>query len=185
MNISAAVLRLVAVCITLCSCLAFRYRTKQMVCGRTWSSKVTDRPTDPIVLSNKLMRDSEDINPKSSQWNYKKIAASSIVSVYGLLLLNTLKDRASAKASGYPVVGGDDIMSKKAHGTSGVPVQSKLRWNCDVALADRICNYNRNWAENAGYWSSPSVSFLKEIDEDSVRVNGPIKFYDSVTGKYY
>lgn len=185
MNISAAVLRLVAVCITLCSCLAFRYRTKPLVGGRTWSSKVTDRPTDPIVLSNKLMRDSEDINPKSSQWSYKKIAASSIVSVYGLLLLNTLKDRASAKASGYPVVGGDDIMSKKAHGTSGVPVQSKLRWNCDVALADRICNYNRNWAENAGYWSSPSVSFLKEIDEDSVRVNGPIKFYDSVTGKYY
>ena len=41
-------------------------------------------------------------------------------------------------------------------------MQNKLRWDCDVALSDRICNYNRNWAEFAGYWMT--TSFLKETD---------------------
>jgi len=52
-----------------------------------------------------------------------------------------------------PVKGDEDIMSKKAHGTSAVPVQSKLRWGCDVATADKICNFNRRFAEHSGYWT--------------------------------
>jgi len=37
---------------------------------------------------------------------------------------------------GPPVVMGDEsIMSKKAHGTSAVPVQSNLRWDCDHKTA--------------------------------------------------
>jgi hypothetical protein len=39
-------------------------------------------------------------------------------------------------------------MSKKTHGTSDVPVQTNLRWNVDRSKADRICNYNRHYAEN-------------------------------------
>ena len=62
-------------------------------------------------------------------------------------------------------------------GTGGAPVQSKLRWNCDVKLADRICNFNRNWAEFAGYWRQ-ETSFLKDVDPLAVTT-----FYDSVTGK--
>jgi hypothetical protein len=42
------------------------------------------------------------------------------------------------------------MMKKKAHGTSDSPVQSNLKYGCDVALADRICNFNRRFAEHAG-----------------------------------
>merc|ERR1712176_1254721 len=58
-----------------------------------------------------------------------------------------------------------DIMKPKAHGTSATPVQTDLRWNCDVQTADRICNFNRHYAEFAGYWEQ--TSFLKEESEAS------------------
>lgn len=76
----------------------------------------------------------------------------------------------------YPVMGSDTIMSIKGHGTSDSPVQSKLRWNADPKLADRITNYNRRFAEYAGYWTQES-SFLKEV-----AASKPTEFYDSVTG---
>ena len=42
-----------------------------------------------------------------------------------------------------PVIGEEDIMSQKKHGTSEAPVQKNLRWGCDWETADRICNFNR------------------------------------------
>lgn len=55
------------------------------------------------------------------------------------------------KPYGAPVVMGDEkIMSKKAHGTSATPVQDNLRFNVDRETADRICNHNRHYAEQAG-----------------------------------
>jgi hypothetical protein len=53
-------------------------------------------------------------------------------------------------ATKYPIRGSEEIMKKKAHGTSDLPVQSNLKYGCDVALADRICNFNRRFAEHAG-----------------------------------
>ena len=41
------------------------------------------------------------------------------------------------------VMGEDSIMSPKAHGTSAVPVQENLKWDCDRKVADNICNFNR------------------------------------------
>ena len=67
-------------------------------------------------------------------------------------------------------------MSKKAHGTSDKPVMKDLRWGCDYETADRICNFNRHYAEYAGYWQT--TEFLKSIEKEEQ----PIKFYDSVTG---
>lgn len=75
------------------------------------------------------------------------------------------------------VMGTEEMMSQKAHGTSDVPVQENLRWNCDRSVADRICNFNRHYAEYAGYWES--TSFLTEESADS----GEITFYDSNTGE--
>eukprot|EP00815_Leptocylindrus_aporus_P008293 CAMPEP_0116070568 /NCGR_PEP_ID=MMETSP0322-20121206/13144_1 /TAXON_ID=163516 /ORGANISM="Leptocylindrus danicus var. apora, Strain B651" /LENGTH=196 /DNA_ID=CAMNT_0003558515 /DNA_START=49 /DNA_END=639 /DNA_ORIENTATION=+ len=75
-----------------------------------------------------------------------------------------------------PIVGDESIMSQKAHGTSEKPVQKELLWGCDYETADRICNFNRHYAEYAGYWTS--TNFLKEVDR-----SGPTKYYDSVTGK--
>lgn len=67
-------------------------------------------------------------------------------------------------------------MSKKAHGTSHHPVQQKLRYGCDVSLADRICNYNRHYAEHSGYFETTRWS--KEVPQDEA-----IVYYDSNTGK--
>jgi len=79
-----------------------------------------------------------------------------------------------------PCVPGDEsLMRPKEHGTSHVPVQTNLRWNCDSAIADQICNFNRHYAERSGYWEHSS-SFLKEESGDGTT---PITFYDSNTGK--
>jgi hypothetical protein len=75
------------------------------------------------------------------------------------------------------VPGSEDIMSQKEHGTSHTPVQETLRWNCDWATADRICNYNRHYAEYSGYWET--TSFLSQTNG----AKEPVTFYDSNTGK--
>jgi len=84
----------------------------------------------------------------------------------------------SAPNSEYPIMTGEETMSQKGHGTSKKPVQSDLRWGCDNETADRICNFNRHYAEYAGYWES--TAFLKSIKDEE----GPIKFFDSVTGAH-
>lgn len=48
------------------------------------------------------------------------------------------------------VMGEESIMAPKAHGTSDVPVQKELRWECDAEVADRVCNFNRHNAEYRG-----------------------------------
>merc|ERR1712157_91079 len=78
----------------------------------------------------------------------------------------------------YPIMCGEEVMDQKAHGTSEAPVQKNLRWSCDYDTADRICNFNRHYAEYAGYWTS--TKFLEDIKKSDGQ---PTKFYDSVTGK--
>ena len=64
-----------------------------------------------------------------------------------------------------PVMGGEDIMKQKEHGTTEKPVQEELRWNVDRQTADRIVSFNRHWAERAGYWETTEfVTFLKGYD---------------------
>ena len=68
-------------------------------------------------------------------------------------------------------------MSPKAHGTSPQPVQKSLRWGCDWNTADRICSFNRHYAEHSGYWANIKEFFVE------MEKNEEITFYDSVTGK--
>jgi len=113
---------------------------------------------------------------KISKWISKSVtSAVAVTSLLSVPPSSYARLVADAAPSRYPIIGSDDIMRKKAHGTSDVAVQPKLRWNCDVSLADRICNYNRNWAEMAGYWLT--TSFIKDVDGKS-----QVTFYDSVTG---
>eukprot|EP01035_Chromulina_nebulosa_P017211 gene17211-22733_t len=77
----------------------------------------------------------------------------------------------------FPIYAEESLMSPKAHGTCEKPVMKNLRWNCDWSTADRICCFNRHYAEHAGYWEQ--TSFLKEVNSES----GEITFYDSVSGK--
>lgn len=87
----------------------------------------------------------------------------------------------SSKTYPPPVVmGNESIMSKKAHGTSAVPVQENLRWSCDRTVADRICNFNRHYAEHSGYFQSVS-EFLTEAAQ--LPADATMTFYDSNTGK--
>ena len=60
-------------------------------------------------------------------------------------------------------------------GTSDSAVQSSLRYNVDNSLADKITNYNRNFAEFSGYFRS--TSWLKDVNKDEVTT-----YFDSVTG---
>ena len=82
------------------------------------------------------------------------------------------------KPSGtYPIRGEESLMSPKAHGTCTQPVQKSLRWVCDWDTADRICCFNRHYAEHSGYWANKK-EFFAEMEK-----NEEITFYDSVTGK--
>jgi peptide methionine sulfoxide reductase MsrB len=68
-------------------------------------------------------------------------------------------------------------MAPKAHGSSEKPVMKNLRWNVDYQTADRVCNFNRHYAEYSGYWTT--TDFLKTASKTE-----PTKFYDPVTGKH-
>eukprot|EP00548_Thalassiothrix_antarctica_P005997 CAMPEP_0194130062 /NCGR_PEP_ID=MMETSP0152-20130528/1219_1 /TAXON_ID=1049557 /ORGANISM="Thalassiothrix antarctica, Strain L6-D1" /LENGTH=170 /DNA_ID=CAMNT_0038824483 /DNA_START=104 /DNA_END=616 /DNA_ORIENTATION=+ len=88
------------------------------------------------------------------------------------------------KSFGPPVVMGDEsIMSKKAHGTSDGPVQDNLRWACDKETADRICNFNRHYAEHSGYFQTKK-DYLNEATktENEGETTTDIKYYDSNSG---
>ena len=76
-----------------------------------------------------------------------------------------------------PLVRGDEsLMSKKAHGTCAKPPQGGLKFGCDAATADRICCFNRHYAEHSGYaWSTSWVAQTKDAGETT--------YYVTVSGK--
>jgi hypothetical protein len=86
-----------------------------------------------------------------------------------------------------PCILGDEsiLMKSKEYGTSSVPIQSNLRWNCDNNIANRICNYNRHYAEYFGYWERDSTFIQDEVlnnSTDNASLPTTINFYDSNTG---
>lgn len=74
-------------------------------------------------------------------------------------------------SSKYPVLGADDIMKRKSYGTSAVPIQTNLRWNLDVEEADRICNYNRHYAERSGAYEFSQFDYKNQW---RVRSHNPV-----------
>jgi len=71
-----------------------------------------------------------------------------------------------------------ELMSQKGHGTTATRVQQNLRFGVSDQLADKICSFNRHFAEHSGY-------FLEESNFKEAVLNAkqPLVFYDSVTGK--
>ncbi|XRB22097.1 hypothetical protein RI054_29g119480 [Pseudoscourfieldia marina] len=111
------------------------------------------------------------------------LLASGFVVVASSISLGSVRAMgASTSGSDSPLVRGEEsIMAQKTHGTTEAPVQADLRWNVDRSTADRIVSFNRHWAERAGYWETTEfVKYLKSYDFEK---EGPITFYDSVTGK--
>ena len=65
----------------------------------------------------------------------------------------TLGSKTSKRGmTSYPLPCDESVMSPKAHGTCLKPVQKPLRWQVDWDTADRICCFNRHYAEHSGYW---------------------------------
>ena len=88
----------------------------------------------------------------------------------------------SSSSKKYPIIGSNKtIMNRKAHGTSETPVQQTLRWNVDRKTADRICNFNRHFAEHSGYLTK-CPEFLAACQQ-AEKTKRTITFYDSNTGK--
>ena len=83
----------------------------------------------------------------------------------------------SSSPGGKIVFGDESIMSPKAHGTAEHPVQANLKYGVSNTLADRICNFNRHFAEMGGYFASTNW------EQVVLEAKGPVTFYDSVTGK--
>jgi len=81
-----------------------------------------------------------------------------------------------------PVVAPDSVMDQKAHGTSETPVQRDLRWGCDRDTADKICNFNRHYAEHSGYFESRRRGFFAEF-EAAKAAGTPMRYHDSNTGE--
>ena len=62
-------------------------------------------------------------------------------------------------------------MSPKAHGTTEKPVQENLRWSCDRKVADKICSFNRHYAEVGSPalevdLSSSGIGFVSHMDQE-------------------
>lgn len=124
-----------------------------------------------VVLTRFAMKDASAFSPTTRRNFLESIAAASAVAITPAVV------SATPDVGGKIHFGDEDIMSPKAHGTSDKPVQEDLAYGVDRTLADRICNYNRHWAENAGY-------FTRTNWEDVVlQAKEPVTFYDSVSGK--
>jgi peptide methionine sulfoxide reductase MsrB len=103
---------------------------------------------------------------------------SSILGVSMSFTTRKIQPVDAISVGGKPVFGAETIMVQKEHGTSSSPVQQDLLFGVSNKLADRICNYNRHFAEMGGYFRS--TSFTDVV----LKAQGqPITFYDSVTGK--
>lgn len=78
----------------------------------------------------------------------------------------------------YPIMGYDDIMKEKAHGTGDAPVQKELRWGCDFEMADKLCCFNRNDTEPKGYAFGNDKSWIKTLESGVAEMT----YYDSQSG---
>lgn len=78
-------------------------------------------------------------------------------------------------ASRYPFQPIDEVMTKKAHGTTKTPPQDNLRYGVDEKKADEICCFTRNRAETSGYFLK--TDWLKKVNQTE-----PTTYYDSVSG---
>mmetsp|Transcript_31107 Transcript_31107/g.29949 ORF Transcript_31107/g.29949 Transcript_31107/m.29949 type:complete len:231 (-) Transcript_31107:376-1068(-) len=112
--------------------------------------------------------------------NRRAFMLQSVIAGAAVSMLSFANVASAAVSPGGPIQYGKDaeIMFPKAHGTSNAPVQADLLYEVSNKLADKICSFNRHFAENGGYFESTNF-------EKIVRSNGnnPLTFYDSVTGK--
>lgn len=90
-----------------------------------------------------------------------------------------VSERSDVLPEKLPVIGDESIMSKKANGSCDRPPQPFLRFGVDETKANRICCFNRKFAEESGYAFSSKVSWLETLENQEKQM----VYYDSVTGR--
>merc|ERR1719203_67280 len=101
-------------------------------------------------------------------------AAAAILPLQAAFAVST-----SFTTGGKITYGEESIMNQKNHGTTDSPVQENLRFGVSRKVADKICCYNRHFAEFGGYFRE--TNFLEELGE--MKEGSLMTFYDSVSGK--
>ena len=72
------------------------------------------------------------------------------------------------------------MMSKKAHGTTENAPAKDLRFGCDLETTDRVCAFNRHYAEHSGYSFQAPRTWLKHLAEVG---DSEVTYYCPFTGK--
>lgn len=114
----------------------------------------------------------------TSRRHHLSLIASSILGLSSAFIHKNSQLAHALSTGGKPVLGDESIMAPKEHGSSSAPVQKDLLFGVSNNLADRICNYNRHFAEMSGYFTSTTFT-----DALLSAKGQPLTFYDSVTGK--
>jgi peptide methionine sulfoxide reductase MsrB len=76
---------------------------------------------------------------------------------------------------GYPLWGNEGLMTQKGHGTCSKP-PGELLYGVDRETTDKICCFNRHYAEHSGY-------FLKTAWMSLVSKTSQTVYFDAITGK--
>eukprot|EP00584_Thalassiosira_punctigera_P018707 CAMPEP_0172563008 /NCGR_PEP_ID=MMETSP1067-20121228/99179_1 /TAXON_ID=265564 ORGANISM="Thalassiosira punctigera, Strain Tpunct2005C2" /NCGR_SAMPLE_ID=MMETSP1067 /ASSEMBLY_ACC=CAM_ASM_000444 /LENGTH=236 /DNA_ID=CAMNT_0013353355 /DNA_START=142 /DNA_END=852 /DNA_ORIENTATION=+ len=144
-------------------------------------------PSKPMLYSSLFASSKIDNDLPADQAVQKRRAFLANFAATSLLPLFTSAAPVSARGfaindQGPLVYGDDDIMSQKGHGTTSVPVQENLRYGVSRKLADKICSFNRVFAEMGGYFEGSST-FEKDVRNIVASTREPVVFYDSVSGK--
>jgi hypothetical protein len=63
----------------------------------------------------------------------------------------------------YPIIAEESIMAHRGHGTCSRPPQFALRFDVEYTLADRICCFNRHYAEHYGYAFEGNITLNSEL----------------------
>jgi len=131
-----------------------------------------------------VMVESEDYvgedSASSRRAFFGTVASSSAVLLVGSAPALADSEDITLKVGGKITLGDESIMANKEHGSTSAAVQEKLRYGVSRKTADRICSYNRHFAENGGYFEETS---LRSVMLSEAARDGPVTFYDSVTGK--
>jgi len=85
----------------------------------------------------------------------------------------------------YPITCDESVMKPKSHGTSETPVQSNLRWGCDFETADRICNFNRHYAEHSGYFEETEFIKYAKATQGEIALENCHPFRRELWGRYW
>lgn len=155
---------------------AFVARNPRMAPFHSAFDKTMPCRSETLIRMNALFNANEDIQiPSHSRRSLLfNTFTASVATVFGSQM--GLRPASAEATLSIQYANSDDIMYPKEHGTSSQPVQSNLLYNVDQNLADKICNYNRHFAEPSGYFTKTSFSLAEEAS------NEPRTFYDSVTG---